>query len=201
MKRISQILSAFALILLSGCSLFSSSVQQAEYIANSESSSLELTLEAGYDLNPNDRDEASPVNIRLYELQAADLFSQADFLDLYDQDSATLQDSLIKKHRVPAQRPGQRTQLDIRLDPATRYIAVFAEFSRYQDADARVVAPVEQQARNIGRLTLDSNSLFLQVSPQRSALEQARDWWQQQLNIIPNLDNTLQPAGQQQTTE
>ena len=201
MKRIYQMFSAFCLILLSGCSLFSNSVQQAEYIANSDSSSLELTLEAGYDLNPNDRGEASPVKIRIYELQAADLFSQADFLDLFDQDSATLQDSLIKKHRVPAQRPGQRTQLDIRLDPATRYIAVFAEFSRYQDADARVVAPVEQQARNIGRLTLDGNGLFLQVSPERSALEQASAWWQQQLNIIPNLDNTVQPAGQQQITE
>ncbi|WP_281648361.1 type VI secretion system lipoprotein TssJ [Parendozoicomonas sp. Alg238-R29] len=182
------VITVLAALLLSGCSIFSGSVDQVSQIQNSDTT-LELSLEAGYDLNPNDRGEASPLIIRLYELQAADLFSQADFLDLFDQDSAALQDSLIKIHRIPAQRPGQRTQLSINLDAATRYIAVLAEFSRYLDADARVIAPVVQGTRNIGRLTMDDNSLFLRISPERNAIEQAQDWWSQKLNSIPGIAN------------
>ncbi|MCL6272128.1 type VI secretion system lipoprotein TssJ [Sansalvadorimonas sp. 2012CJ34-2] len=162
-----------SLLTLAGCSTFSSGVTEADRLKNSKTS-LEITLDAGYDLNPNDRGEASPLKIRLYELQAADLFSQADFLDLYDQDSASLQDSLIKIHRIPAQRPGQKTQLDFPLDPSTRFIAVLAEFSRYQDADARVIAPIAPEVRNIGYLSMEGNSLFLKITPERTAFDRAK---------------------------
>ena len=103
---------------------------------------------------------------------------------MYDQDSATLQDSLIRTHRIPAQRPGQKTRLDFPLDPSTRYIAVLAEFSRYQDADARVIAPVEAEVRNIGYLSLAGNSLFLKITPERTAIDRAK----QLFDVLPDLN-------------
>lgn len=137
--------------------------------------SLELTLDAGYELNPDEKGQASPLCLRIYELNASDLFRKADFLDLYDQDSATLQDSLVKVHRVPPQRPGQQTQLAIALDPGTAFIAVLAEFYHYQDADSRSIAPVLQNARNIGRLSLDNNRVLLSVSAKPSLLSRMKN--------------------------
>ncbi|MGY0217427.1 type VI secretion system lipoprotein TssJ [Endozoicomonadaceae bacterium StTr2] len=162
-----------SLLMLSGCSLLSPGTNPADPLQNSDTS-LELTLEAGYDLNPNDRDEASPLKIRLYELQAADFFSRAGFLDLFDQDSAVLQDSLIKAHRIPIQLPGQTTRFDITLNPATRYIAILAEFARYQNADARAIAPIRIDARNIGRLAMEGNSLYLTISPELTPVDRAK---------------------------
>ncbi len=188
-------LTVLSLLPLFGCSVLSFDPADPASTLQNSHTTLELTLNAGYDLNPNDRGEASPLRIRLYELQAADLFNQANFLDLYQQDSASLQDSLIKTHRLPAQRPGQNIRIDIPLNTATRYIAILAEFARYQDANARAVAPVEADVRNIGTLSIEGNSLFLKVTPERTAFDRAKKLFglgsQQTDDTVPTPGKTL----------
>ena len=50
------------LLIASGCSTFSETASEADRLRNSHTL-LELTLDSGYDLNPNDRGEASPLII------------------------------------------------------------------------------------------------------------------------------------------
>ena len=192
MRHLKQLLAVICVVSLTGCSVFSDAPSDAVV---PQGGNLQLIITADYDLNPNDRGEASPLKIRLYELAAADLFSQASFLDLYDQDSATLQDSLIKMHRVPVQYPGQTTEINLTLNSATRYIGVLAEFSRYQEADARAVGVISADRSHIGHLTIEGNRLFLTVKPELTVIDQAKTLWQwskdadaaikQQLPIVP----------------
>ncbi len=187
------------LIVLTGCSVLSGGQKDLTLPAGGN---LKLTLSADYDLNPNDRGEASPLKIRVYELSAVDLFSQAAFLDLYDQDSATLQDSLIKMHRIPVQYPGQTTEINLTLSTATRFIGVLAEFSRHQEADARAAGVIIPDRSHVGHLSIEGNRLFLTLKPELTAIDQAKTLWQwskdpdattkQQLPTLPEQQGSSQ---------
>ena len=175
MSRLKLLMVIVYLISLTGCSVLSSGQKEA---AKATGGNLKLILSADHNLNPNDRGEAAPLKIRVYELAAADLFSQADFLDLYDQDSATLQDSLIKVHRIPVQYPGQTNEINLTLNDTTRFIGVLAEFSRYQEADARGVAVVRPDRSHIGHLVIEGNRLFFTLKPELTVIDQAKTLWQ-----------------------
>ncbi|MRI32672.1 type VI secretion system lipoprotein TssJ [Endozoicomonas sp. OPT23] len=175
MNRLRHLMMMSCLVCLTGCSVFSSGQKDTTAPAGGN---LKLVVVADYDLNPNDRGEASPLKIRVYELSAGDLFEQSAFLDLYDQDSATLQDSLIKMHRIPVQYPGQTTEINLTLNTATRFIGVLAEFSRYQEADARAVGVVKPDRSHIAHLTIEGNRLFLTLKPELTVIDQAKTLWQ-----------------------
>ena len=147
-----------SLMFLNSCSLFSEG--KPEHLTK-QGAHLNLVIETGYNLNPNDQNEASPLHIRLYELQSANLFNKASFLDIYSQDSATLQDSLIKKHHIPALHPGQVTELNMTLSSSsTRYVGILAEFSHYQKADAKAIKSITGVNFHRGRLIIDKNNVF-----------------------------------------
>ncbi len=123
---------------------------------------LTLTIVAGFDINQTSLDTAAPLQARLYELQTPELFEKADFLDIYLQDSATLQDTLIKKHPLPTIQPKSTTTLSFNLDQATQYIALFAEFARYKTAVPTAVYQISRQSDNI--ITLHINGDHLRLS-------------------------------------
>ena len=124
---------------------------------------LTLTIKAGVDINASSIDKAAPLQARLYELTSPTLFQQADFLSLYLEDTATLQGSLVKKHPLPTIRPGSNQTLNFQLDGTTRYIAILAEFSRYQTAVASVTDKISLNQSNT--LILHINDNFLRLTP------------------------------------
>ncbi len=51
---------------------------------------IEVTLAASDQINPNSAHQPSPVVVRVYELKSLDQFSAADFFQLYDTDQQYL---------------------------------------------------------------------------------------------------------------
>ena len=146
---------AFISLLLPGCS--------SNPKPSPDPTTLVLTIKAGFDINPSGIDKAAPLQARLYELTDSTLYQQADFLSLYLEDTATLQNSLIKKHPLPTIQPGSSQTLNFLLDSATRYVAVLGEFSQYQTAVANTMEAVIPCQNNI--LILDINDNHLRLSP------------------------------------
>ena len=152
------------LIWVSGCS------SEPDVVLIPETT-LTLTIAAGVDINPSQLGTAAPLQLRLYELQNPGLFEKSDFLDIYLQDSAVLQTSLIKKHMLPTAQPGTTTEVSFSLDKTTRYIALFAEFANYKTATPSAIYRIATQANNLITLHISSNHLRLSGSqlsvPQR----------------------------------
>ncbi len=120
---------------------------------------LKVTILAGLDINPTDVGSAAPLQLRLYELKSQDLFNRADFLDIYLQDSVTLQDTLIRKHLLPVVLPDSTTALFFTLDQETRYVAVLAEFARYQSSFPVSVYRVVRNTANLISLQINDNHI------------------------------------------
>lgn len=108
-----------------------------------------LTVEATPDINPNSRDESSPVFLRLYELKSDEAFAGADFIDLYERHDATLGKSLVAHRQLPRIAPDEVRDYEMVLDGETRYVGLLAEFYQYENATYKVVIPVT--AKNVFR--------------------------------------------------
>lgn len=124
---------------------------------------LKLVFDVGESLNPDAQQQASPVFLRLYELNDPKAFETADFIDLYDGDEAALGKSLIAKQQLERFVPGQGRTEKVVLKPGTRYVGLYAEFLQYQDAHYKVVLPVTENnvVRNKAVLLIHGNSLVV----------------------------------------
>ena len=120
-----------------------------------------LWIEAGFHSNATASEQAAPLQSRLYELTDKTLFDQADFLDIFLNDSTRLQDTLVKKHTLPTIQPGTQTSLSLQLDSSTRYIAFFAEFARYDTALPKDTQAVSTGKNNLFTVYIDENRLRL----------------------------------------
>lgn len=125
-----------------------------EIVADSDSNN-------GTGMNSGQQVDAAPLQLRMYELQSAKLFANADFLDIYLQDVAILQGTLVKKHRLPTVWSDTGSQLTLQLDRTTRFIAIFAEFASYQSAIWWVLESIVPASQNSMVLQINGNHLRL----------------------------------------
>jgi len=163
------LLSALLLLSLAGCSTVTEPL--VESLTAKDPTLLELEVEAGYNINPNRNGDGAPVVLRIYELSDAAPFSQARFIDLYQQGDDLLQGSLVKRHQLPAFLPGRRTRLSYALADSTRYIAVLAEFASYETAQTKAVAPIGLNTTNQGVLTIEGLNLHLSIPQPAGVLD------------------------------
>ena len=108
-----------------------------------------LSIDARADINPDHSNEPAPVVLRFYELTAEQAFADADFVRLYERDSAVLGDTLVRRRQLPGVVPGEIRDHELVLEANTRYVGIMAEFYQYQRAAYKVVIPVT--ARNVFR--------------------------------------------------
>jgi type VI secretion system protein VasD len=101
-----------------------------------------LSFRVEADVNPDERDKPSPLFIRLYELKSTKMINNADFIDIYERDKEVLGADLLAKQKLKRLTPGEARKDSFVLDPNTRYIALYAEFLQYKDAEYRVIIPV-----------------------------------------------------------
>ena len=148
-------------ILVSGCSSDPEVKPEPE-------TTLTLTIIAGFDINQTSLNTAAPLQARLYELQTPELFERADFLDIYLQDSAALQDTLVKKHSLPTIWPNTTTTLSFTLDKTTQYVAVFTEFARYKTAVPSAIYRIATQSDNVITLHISGDHVRLSGSQSSS---------------------------------
>jgi type VI secretion system protein VasD len=94
-------------------------------------------------VNPDSRGRPSPVVVRLYELKSMAAFNGADFFSIYERDKETLGAELLAREEFLL-RPGEKRQLERKLQPETTYVGVIAAFRDLEHAQWRgtmAVAP------------------------------------------------------------
>lgn len=106
---------------------------------------IEGSVIAAEDLNPNRDGRASPVTVVIYHLKSADAFRASDFFSLYDPDKGVIASDLI--NRVDMQlRPGQVLPIASEFDPETTHIGVLVAFRDIDNAEWRAVLPLPEKS-------------------------------------------------------
>ncbi len=126
--------------------------------------SLAGSIQAAADLNPSVSQRPSPLLLRVYELKTAAGFNQADFMALYQSDTATLGADMVSREEFTLQ-PGETRPYNKQLGPETRFLAVFAGFRNLEKARWRVAVPVEAGRAQKVMIRAEALSVAALVSP------------------------------------
>lgn len=117
--RVPGVLTALAVfVLLAGCSTLS---------PYSHLTKLDLRLTASDQLNPDLNGRPSPIVVRLYELNHAVAFENADFFSLYERAKETLAPDMIAMEELEL-RPGETLELKLSVQRGSRYVGVVAAY-------------------------------------------------------------------------
>lgn len=127
-------LAAALSLLLSGCSYFTDEIQPQ----------LTVELTTQNNINPNVNGEASPLELRIYQLSDNDAFDQATFLQLYSDDQSALKSGLISTRHLQSILPGESRTENFPLSLETKYIAVLGAFANYREAKSKAIYKVDQ---------------------------------------------------------
>lgn len=103
---------------------------------------LRVEFAVASDINPDEAGKASPLFVRMYELKTPKLMTEADFIRIYENDKDALGADLVAVHRLRLFKPGEGRTEHYVLDKETRYVAFFAEFVRFRDAEYKAIVPV-----------------------------------------------------------
>lgn len=160
----SFVLTCILLLVITGCSTANKSVFLP--VLN-----IDITIEAASDINVFEDGDARPVILRIYQLNDTGNFDKASFTSLYSNDQAVLADSLIDTKVLPAVLPDEKRSLTLGVQQQAKFLAVFAEFSNYETAEAKsFVALVEEP---------ESYPVFITITHNKVEITQPAEsvWW------------------------
>lgn len=130
----------FLLVMVAGCS---SSKSRVGGVFNLDTD-LKLTFQVSSDINPDDNNRPSPVFVRFYQLKSTTAFDKADFIDIYERDKEIFGGDIVNKQTLKPLVPGETRTERLVLEPGTRAIAIYAEFSQYAGSTYKVVFPITE---------------------------------------------------------
>ncbi|MDX1692265.1 MAG: type VI secretion system lipoprotein TssJ [Ketobacteraceae bacterium] len=135
LRVLSVVSSLVCVMLLSGCAT-------TARVLNLDTQ-VELNFQVWPNINPDEAGRSSPLVIRVYELKDARQFQAEDFIGLFQESKERLGGDLLAEYRLQELAPGlDRTEV-LKVDPSVRYIGLLAEFVQYENAQARLVFPIE----------------------------------------------------------
>jgi len=106
---------------------------------------LQVTLIASADVNPDVRGRASPLSVRIFELRSRSAFDAADFFSLYDREQATLGTELLAKEQYIL-RPGDTQGYTRKAQGESRFLGVVAAYRDLEGSTWRVAAGIAPPA-------------------------------------------------------
>lgn len=125
---------------------------------------LTVIIYAGESINPSDLSPGNPVSLRLYQLSAVKDFQSAQVLDLYQQDTKLLANTLLYKQNIGGVLPKEQRILELNIQPGTKYLAVFAQFSNYPQAKSKAWLDISK-LDELASVTLSLESLSVNAQP------------------------------------
>ena len=157
MKR-RVVLIVSALSTLAACGMFGGSKEPKE-------TTLEMTLAAGGQLNPNAQRRPSPVVVRVFDLKTPAGFDAATYEGLFEHDKETLAADLVAREDFTL-NPGEGKKLPERkLGPEIKVIGVAVGFRELERAVWRATVPVKANAKNRISVALDGVTVIATVVP------------------------------------
>jgi type VI secretion system protein VasD len=147
-----------AVTALGGCGMFGGKKEEPK------GASLELTLAAGGQLNPNAQRRPSPVVVRVFELKTPASFEAANFDGLFERDRETLAAELVARDEFVLE-PGKSQKIDRALKPESKVIGVAVAFRELERATWRTTVALKPNARNRINVALDGVTVIATVAP------------------------------------
>ena len=114
---------------------------QAQYSPLREQTELVITITAADDVNPDVKERAAPIMVRLYELKAEGTFESADYYSLEKNDKALLGGDLLVREEF-IMRPGDVKTIRRKSHPDITAIGVLAGYRDLPNADWRAVQKI-----------------------------------------------------------
>ena len=148
-----------ALLALAGCGKKATQVQ------------MRVTMEAAKDLNPNSRDQPSPVVVRVYALKSEDLFKGADFFTLWDNEKQVLGGDLLTRREYEVQPGGTIDKIDP-INAETTYIGVVAAFREINSATWRAIVKANKGGTNRIHIVVTRNAITIKRTTNNWLLRQ-----------------------------
>ena len=123
-----------------------------------------MNVVAAGDINPNASGRASPVVLRIYRLSSPAIFNEADFFQLFEEESATLGADLLGREELVVM-PGSSQLLTREVPDNTAYIGVIANFRDADRAIWRASQPIApNQTTNIA-IALQASAVLVAAQP------------------------------------
>jgi type VI secretion system protein VasD len=97
-------------------------------------SAVKARVAASADVNPRSDGGAQPVHVRVFQLKDDSAFATADYWALVDKSKETLGPTLIQQLQYDL-APGQKRELELKIDPEAHVLGVVAEFADYRNTD------------------------------------------------------------------
>ncbi len=122
------------------------------------------TFTAAKDVNADAGGTGAPIAVRVYQLASATAFQASTFFPLYEKDTATLKDDLVKREDLLL-APGQSRTLTLTPDDRVHAIGVFAGYRDYEHVAWN--RSVDLPAHETSKLTLTAGrgGLELAIEP------------------------------------
>lgn len=149
MRRLISLSLLSLLAVLGGCSSLS---------PYSDTTKLDLTLQASEDLNPDLHGRPSPIVVRLLELKNPSSFSNSDFFSLYQRPKESLMPDLVSFEELEV-RPGEARELKLSVRPGSRYVGVIAAYRDLPEASWRYVVSLSEGEINQADVVLDKHGI------------------------------------------
>jgi type VI secretion system protein VasD len=130
--------------------------------------SVQLSVVAAADTNPDARKRASPVTVRVFALKSSATFESADFFSLFEKDAATLGADSVQREEF-LMIPGQQKAMPLKFGPEVKAIAVMVAFRDLERARWRAVQQLDvgKSVDLAAMLTGSQLSLQYKVIPQK----------------------------------
>lgn len=160
------VLIGMSLVVLEGCGRAPTQVQ------------MHVSMEAAEDINPNSRDQPSPVVVRVYALKSEDLFQGADFFTLWDKEKQVLGSDLLVRRQYEIQPGGTVSKVDS-INSETAYIGVAAAFREVNSATWRTIVTANKGGTNRIHIVVGRNT----VSAERTT----NNWLLRQFSEMPRV--------------
>ena len=119
------------------------------------------SVTAAKDVNADPAGAGAPIAIRVYQLVSATAFQASTFFPLYEKDTATLKDDLVKREDLLL-APGQSRTLTLMPEDRVHAIGVFAAYRDYEHVAWN--RSVDVPAHQASKLTLSAGRAGLELA-------------------------------------
>lgn len=134
---------------------------------SSKTTPINFVIEADEFVNPNSHGKPSPVVVRIYELKSTASFTQAQFLELFDDDAKRLGADLVARREVEL-TPGEKVDFERDAPLETRNVGVIAGFRSGNAAQWRTTAEIKPDHDNQVSVKVTAQAVSIEAEASRS---------------------------------
>jgi type VI secretion system protein VasD len=118
-----------------------------------------LSFKVSPTVNPDSSGRASPVVLNLYYLTDNRQFEQEEIISLLQSAEDRLGKDLIDHVRLKEFIPGEKREESLPLTTQVKYIGVVAEYVQYEEAQSKLLIPIEPHKKNSYFVIVDKLAL------------------------------------------